>query len=219
MSLSLSEKPAPKKAETQAIEEKQNNSGSSAIPKIIRDTLACFRSVQLAITLLALLAVATLAGVFLPQEGLVDIAQIKRDFGPNYRMMKAMGLFNVYSSYWFITLEVLFFFNLLFGSFKWLRPAALAATQKSFCTARQISAAKERIQVESSQSVEATAAQVIGLLKSARYQVHEAAKSPDGERLLYATKGNWSRFGPAVAHTGILLLLIASVYGVFTGFK
>src|SRR5688572_22814169 len=79
---------------------------SRTFPEQVWDLLACFRSVQLAIVLLSLLALATLAGVLLPQDGLVETAEIKRQMGQNYRLFKAMGLFNVYSSFWFISLEV-----------------------------------------------------------------------------------------------------------------
>src|SRR5262249_14150248 len=136
-----------------------------------------------------------------------------------YRIMKAMGLFNVYSSYWFITLEVLFFFSLLFGSFQWLKPAYLAATQRIFCNAKQIQAASDRLELPSAKSTEVAVETLKQTLKKAHYQIHEAPEAVEGQRLFYATKGNWTRFGPAVAHLGILLLLIAAVYGTFTGFK
>ncbi len=183
--------------------------------------LACFRSVQLAIVLLSLLALATMAGVLLPQEGIVELQQIKRDFGPNYRMFKAMGLFNVYSSYWFVALEVLFFFNLLFGSFQWLKPAYLAATRNTFFSASYIKNSPQRLILDSPESVEATLGRVSGWLRKQRYAVHQAPTSQQNadDRLIYGTKGNFFRFGAVVVHSGILLMLLASVYGVFFGFK
>jgi cytochrome c biogenesis protein len=214
MSLSLGGNSAATPAETMVNREK-----TTTFPEKVWGMLACFRSVQLAIILLSLLALATMAGVLLPQEGLVDVAQIKHDFGPNYRILKAMGFFNVYSSYWFLTLEVLFFFNLLFGSFKWLKPAYLAATQKTFCTAQQIQKAADRLQIESTLPMVTAQEFVLSAFKKARYQVHAAGQAQPDQQMFYASKGNWTRLGPAVAHAGILLCLIASVYGVFTGFK
>ncbi|WP_373532594.1 cytochrome c biogenesis protein ResB [Vampirovibrio sp.] len=192
-------------------------------PEKVWDMLACFRSVQLAIVLLSLLALATMAGVLLPQEGIVDILQIKRDFGPNYRLFKAMGLFNVYSSYWFVALEVLFFFNLLFGSFQWLKPAFLAATRNTFFSASYIENSPQRLVLQSPESMEATSGRVTAWLRKNRYTVHPAPDKNQGQnaetRLLYATKGNLFRFGAVIVHTGILLMLVSSVYGVFFGFK
>lgn len=201
-------------AETSSEVSRAAHARQKTFPEQVWGWLACFRSVQLAIVLLSLLALATLAGVLLPQEGLVEVAQIKAQFGKNYRLFKAMGLFNVYSSYWFITLEVLFFFSLLIGSFQWLRPAYLAATRQTYCSPEQILASSNQFQLDvAAGSPEQSLAEATQVLKRHRYRVYQK------EDRLYATKGNFSRFGPVIAHTGILLLLIASVWGAFVGFK
>lgn len=186
-------------------------------PEQVWDCVACFRSVPLAIVLLSLLALATLAGVLLPQEAVVDPLEIKRNFGPNYRVMKAMGLFNVYSSYWFISLEVLFFFNLLLGSFQWLKPAYLSATRRLFCGPEHIAASPHRLEFAAPETHEQTVSRLREVLKKTRYGVYESSTA--GVTRLYATKGNFSRLGPVVAHAGILMLLVASVFGAFYGYK
>ncbi|MGE0201854.1 MAG: cytochrome c biogenesis protein ResB [Candidatus Melainabacteria bacterium] len=177
--------------------------------------LQYFQAVPLAVVLLVMLALATLAGVLIPQEAVMDPFTIKEKYGTAYRWMNAMGLFTVYSSPWFITLEILFFFNLLCGSFQWLRPAWRAATQVSFLGPEHMAASPNRFSVfrpeNPSMAIEAAA----GQLKKRWYTLHW---NPERTRL-YAVKGQWSRLGPAVAHTGILLMLIASVYGALTGFK
>lgn len=219
MSLSIPGNPA-----TGSVPAADSPPRKASFPEKIWAMLACFRSVPLAIVLLSLLALATLAGVLLPQEGVVDVAQIKQDFGPNYRMFKAMGLFHVYSSYWFLTLETLFFFSLLFGSFQWLKPAFLAATQKIFYGPEAIQASPDHFTLVSArpgESPEALSGRVMALLKQHRYQVYAESdgQSASNRALLYACKGNVTRFGPAIAHVGILMMLISSVYGAFFGFK
>lgn len=214
MSLSLHDKPATPTLTALPPRPKQ-----LTFPERVWEMLACFRSVHLAVVLLSLLALGTLAGVLLPQEGLVDTAEIKRSFGTNYRMLKAMGLFNVYSTYWFIAIEVLFFFNLLFGSFQWLKPAFLAATRRVFCGPEHIEASPHRLVFRADEPVEKALAEVETLLKSKRYRVFRGQPRQDGTRPLYASKGNFSRLGPVVAHFGILMMLVASVYGAFFGFK
>lgn len=188
----------------------------SSVPGFLMDLLQCFRSVHLAIVLIGLLCLATLVGVVMPQEGTVDPAQIQQQYGPNYAFMKQVGLFNVFSSFWFITLEVLFFFSLLIGSFKWLKPAFLAATQVTFIGAPLMTQkpGAHSLANLSEGSPQATMEILRPILKRHGYQVHG-----QGNEALYATKGHWSRLGPCVAHLGILLCLIAGVYGSFTGFK
>jgi cytochrome c biogenesis protein len=199
-----------------------NRTRPLSFPEQVWASLACFRSLQLAIVLLSLLALATKAGVLLPQEGVVDPLEIKRNFGENYRMFKAMGLFNVYSSYWFIALEVLFFLNLLFGSFQWLKPAFLAATRRTFCGPEHIQASPHQLAYTSQAPLGTVTRDVQAWLKKYRYHIHKAPHSQprrDGSILFYAAKGNFSRLGPVVAHFGILMMLMASVFGVFFGFK
>ncbi len=199
-------------------EQVSDNTTASALLRwavVLGDTFSVFRSIPLAILLLSLLATGVLIGVWMPQEGLVELPKVKAQFGEHYRWMKALGLFTVYSSYWFICLEVLFFFNLLFGSFQWLRPAYLSATQVTYCSPEHILSSSQHFSVPfspNSNSEKITAVKTL-LSKKFHYRVYQQ------ENRLYASKGNFSRFGPVVAHLGILLLLISSVYGSFTGFK
>ncbi|MEB3287006.1 MAG: cytochrome c biogenesis protein ResB [Vampirovibrionales bacterium] len=197
----------------------------ASLGEMIETVLSCFRSVQLAIILLSLLTIATLFGVLMPQEGLVELADIKRQFGANYRIFNAMGLFSVYSSSWFLTLQALFFFNLLIGSFKWLKPAWLAGTRKIYLASAHIQASPNAFEaiLGASTSSEASSAETNQVqtvlktwLKRHRYRLFQ---NPANTSQWYATKGSWSRLGPHIAHIGILLMIIASVYGTFTGFK
>ncbi len=188
-----------------------------------------FRSVQLAITLLSLLAIGVLIGVFMPQEGLVEVADIKQQYGQNYYLFKAMGLFNVYSSAWFIAVEILFFFNMLFGSFQWLKPAWLAATRRTFCGPEHMVVSPNHFQLINQNANPNTATeQIKATLKKHGYHVFEkpekkAAASENQSKIsltkLYAAKGNFSRIAPVMVHFGILCMLLSSVYGAFTGFK
>ena len=182
----------------------------------VQEFLKCFRSVHLAIILLSLLGVGTLIGVITPQEGMSTTADIQKQFGMNYGFLNTLGFFNVFSSFWFITLQVLFFFNLLVGSFQWLKPATIAAVRQYTIKPHVLQhkgEAQSLIQpaLGNRQAVEKS---LMKVLKKFRYQVHR-----DGDGNLYASKGNMTRLGPAIAHVGILLCLIAGVYSSFTGFK
>ena len=183
----------------------------TAFFRLCTDTFKVFQSVQLAIVLISSLVIGIMVGVFMPQEGLVEAQQIKTQFGQWYWPLKALGLFNVYASYWFLTLEILFFFNLLAGSFRWLKPAIVAATAKATLPLAALTKAKPawHWQLPANQT-----ASIENMLKKRRYRLIN--QQPGSS---YWTKGSWTRFGPAVAHIGILSMLMASVYGAFTGFK
>jgi cytochrome c biogenesis protein len=193
----------------------ENNVVMGALCSLTQGFLSCFRSVQLAIVLLSCLAIGILIGVFMPQEGLVETAKIKQQFGSQYTLLKAFGLFNVFSCPWFLALQVLFFFNLLIGSFKWLRPAWNAATKQVFYTADYMTGSPLRLPaIQTHLSQEAIQHHLVNSLKQHGYRALYLQGVQGG-----ASKGNWSRLGPAVAHVGILLLLIFSLWGAFTGFK
>jgi cytochrome c biogenesis protein len=168
----------------------------------------------MAVILLVLLALAVVAGVFLPQQGLVEAQQIKAQYGQHYLWMKCLGLFDVFNSPWFIALEALFFFNVLFGSFVWLKPAWNAATKQSFCGPEHILASPDHLApLPSRLDAETLLTRTQATLKRFGYRVWR-----QGNRL-YATKGQWGRLGPCVAHVGILATLLAALFGAFTTFK
>lgn len=191
-------------------------SGLAKTNSFWKEFLNCFRSIHLAVILLSLLALGTIIGVVMPQEGMVEVAQIQQQYGMNYKFLNTLGFFNVYSSFWFITLQILFFFNLLIGSFKWLKPATLAAIQKTFIPPTLMLQKPEAFSLlqPAEGSREAVEHQVAQVLKKFRYRTHQ-----DGQGNLYACKGNITRLGPCISHLGILLCLIAGLYSCFFGFK
>jgi hypothetical protein len=88
--------------------------------------------------------------------------------------------------------------------------------------ASEMAKAKEHALFISPHDVETTSKQLKHVLKKRRFGVYfnqTADSKSENNSAIYATKGNFSRFGPVVAHLGILLMLIFSVYGAFTGFK
>lgn len=186
---------------------------------IVAETMTCFQSVQLAVVLLSLLAIGTLIGVVMPQEGNVDPNQIPQQFGVQYGFFKTLGFFNVFSSFWYISLEVLFFFNLLIGSFKWLKRATLAATQKTFFNAELLSQKPEAMSLPQlvQQTPQATLDIIRATARKAGYTVYH--DDDETQQRFYLCKGNLTRFGPHLAHIGILMCLLACLLGSFTGFK
>ena len=183
---------------------------------VVADLIACFQSVHLAIVLLILLAIGVYLGVYFPQEGTVDPAEVQKYWGLQYGFAKAVGLNQVFSSFWFLTLEGLFFFNLLIGSFKWLKPATLAALQKTFLPASWLGQKLEAFSIASpfeQQQQSKVFEQTQKTLKQLGYKTYTE------DDKVYACKGNLTRLGPALAHIGILLCLIAGFQSYLYGYK
>ncbi|MEB3244555.1 MAG: cytochrome c biogenesis protein ResB [Vampirovibrionales bacterium] len=189
----------------------------TGVRALIHDLHRMVSSVQLAITLLSTLALATLVGVLMPQEGLVELADIKRQFGESYLYLRALGLFNVFSSPWFIALQVLFFINLIFGSMLWLRPAVRSVFVPIFCSAQHIALTHGQAPpLTLPHSAQNTKSLLIQHLKRRGWRI---VQDPKNTLQLYAAKGDYGRLGPVVAHIGIALLLTGSLLAALTGFK
>jgi cytochrome c biogenesis protein len=192
---------------------------------IISDLISSFQSIPFAVTLFILLAIATLIGIMAPQESLLEPDKLELAYGNNLQLAQNLGLTHVFSSFWYITLEVLFFFSILIGSFRWLKAATIAATQVVFLSAHTLSHKPDALSLPRPclGELNAIEAQMTASLRKAGYTVKTADASTTSaqgaERQLYASKGNITRFGPHIAHIGILLCLIASLLGTFTGYK
>jgi cytochrome c biogenesis protein len=192
------------------------NAGKPWFDCAMASTLAAFQSVPMAVVLISMLALGVLVGVFLPQNNLMEVHQIKAQYGPWYRIMAAMGAFNVYHCHWFITIKVLFFFNLLLGSFRWLKPAFIAATDTKTLPYKRLQGLSDALQWP---SCPLQAHDSVDTIKAALERLHfRVWTDPNHPNQLYARKASWTRLGPHMAHIGILSLLLATTYGSFTGF-
>lgn len=176
-------------------------------------------SMSLAVTVLTLLMVGVMLGVFIPQESLVDGYQIRDQFGAWYWPMRAAGLFTVFSAPWFIALEALLLFSVCFGSFIWLKPAWNQAVKPIWIPAQSILNKAVLPVLGFAQPEAQTAATVSAVLRKAGYKIQTQLDATTGRWVAYATRGSWGRLGPHISHVGIVATILASFYGALTGFK
>jgi len=175
-------------------------------------------SMELAIVLLIALALACIVGSLMPQESLVNSADIQRQFGNATPYLKAMGFFNVFYSTWFFSLEALFFLSIVLGSFRWLRPAWRSITLKTLMNAPHIQSCSTGRSMRLSPAVAPpeTLATLTLALKQEGFKVTPSSlKHPWS---LYAQRGWLGRMGPMITHLGIALTLLAGLYGAFSNF-
>jgi cytochrome c biogenesis protein len=171
---------------------------------------------ELAIVLLVTLALACVMGSLLPQENVVASDKIQFQFDAFYPYAKAMGFFTVFSSPWFLTVEVLFFFSVLFGSFHWLKPAYRQITQRVFLSLPNIQAFTHHqcdILLPCS-----TLPQAVQWLESHLGFRFSVKVNSSNQWLLSGQRGWLGRVGPMVVHLGIVVLLAACLCGAFTNF-
>lgn len=166
-----------------------------------------FASVRVATVLLFLLALASIAGTLIPQEGtynswLPPLEFYSQTFGPlTGPLLMRLGLTHAYSSWWFLALLGAVGCSLLVCSLQRFVPLYRVIHRPPVAPlAGFLHHLPVRLTAEKSAPEPLTALRES--LRRLGYRV-----TVQGDRLL-AEKGRWQRWGPYVLHTGLLLLLI-----------
>lgn len=176
-----------------------------------------FASVKLALFLLCLLASTSIIGTVIPQKKAPQ--WYIQEFGD-----KAAQLFNVldipdmYSSWWFLGLLGLLCTNLIICSFerfpgvwKQIKADGLDVSLERLAKMRRKKAWQSNFSLETSVS------ELSDNLKSNGWK--NSRRNSEGEVLLFAQKGAYSRVGVYVVHVSILVIFIGAIIGELNGFK
>ncbi len=176
-----------------------------------------FCSLKLTLFLLISLALTSIIGTVLPQGQLPPeyVAQISPT---KLQIYSKLGFFDMYHSWWFITLLYIFSLNLVSCSIKRLphvfkfvsEPTLILgeSTRNSFSLKKEITfsgaidKAKERL------------AEFLGAEFSAPIVTEH-----NGEYHLFAQKNAWCRLGVYVVHFSILIIFIGAIIGSLAGYK
>jgi cytochrome c biogenesis protein len=176
-----------------------------------------FCSLKLTIVTLILLAATSIIGTVI-QQGRTPQEYLQQYSESTYRFFEVLGFFDMYHSWWFLTLLGLFSINLIACSIKrfpvvWktVRNPVLVADDTLF---RTLSNMEELL-------VKAPVHEVQGQL-CAYVGQHFAAPvvtEKEGAVHLYAQKGAWARFGVYVTHASILIIFLGAIVGSLWGYK
>ncbi len=184
-----------------------------------------FASVRLAIVIFALISLTSIVGTVLEQraESAKNIQILTRLFGESlapgiYKIFDNLGFMDMYHSWWFIALLILFSANIVICSldrlpriWKLVREPIGPMTEeklKKFIINREIVLKEKPDKVKDA---------VTTALKSVGFNYTES-KEEKGYQF-FSQKGNYSRLGVYVTHFSILIILLGAVIGVFFGFK
>jgi cytochrome c biogenesis protein len=173
-------------------------------------------SVKLALTLIFALAATSIIGTVLPQNEAYELYVQK--FGTSGT--KIIGLFdlnNMYHSWWFTSLLILFGLNLTACSLKRLPPViGQLRNPKNFLT-DEMEKSLSCVQVITKTGEPGDWAGAVR-----RYLETKGAVSEDktsGGVSLYLEKGRFSRLGVYITHLSILLILLGGMAGAIFGFR
>lgn len=182
--------------------------------KLWRKGLKWIADLRVAIALLLLIAVFSIAGTVIDQKAGLAFYQANYPEDPalfgflTWKVLLGMGLDHVYTTWWYVLLLLAFGISLVACTFRRQLPALKAARNWNYYTkSRQFN--KLALSTELNQGSIAT---LTPLLENKKYKIEQ-----DGDKL-YASKGIVGRIGPIVVHIGMIVTLLGSIIGAFGGF-
>ena len=176
-----------------------------------------FCSLKLAIIIVLLLALTSIIGTIILQNGAP--ADYIREYGQaNYELFKKLQFIDMYHSTWFIGLLALFGMNLICCSiknfprvWKFVKEPTLVAGSGIFKNSAN------RAEFSCKESKQQVAEKITTLLNSEFAKITRTEK--DEKIYLFAQKGIYSRFGAYITHLSILIIMAGAVIGNVWGYK
>lgn len=166
-------------------------------------------SMRFAISLLSILAVASVVGTVLKQAEPYSNYIIQ--FGPFwFEVFEKLGLYDVYHAGWFLL--ILTFLVISTSVCIWRNAPNFAREMKSFrehVSEQSLNAFKHRHEAETTLAPEALAASAQRYLEGKGYKVRSLPR--DGGVLLAAKAGSWNRLGYFLAHSAIVMICIGGL--------
>ena len=181
---------------------------------IIRSSIKLVANLKLAIVLLLVIALFSITGTVIEQGETLSFYQQNYPQEPalfgflTWQVILNLGLNHVYSTWWYLSLLVLFGTSLTACTFTRQLPALKAARNWKFYQ-------KPRQFNKLALSTELNTGSVnilIPLLEKRGYKVWQQ------DNALYSRKGIIGRIGPIIVHAAMLLVLAGGIWGIFTGF-
>ncbi|EMS80543.1 cytochrome c biogenesis protein ResB [Desulfotignum phosphitoxidans] len=184
---------------------------------ISRQIWVFFCSVKLTVYILVLLAVTSIIGTVVLQNG--SPQQYVNLYGEGiYNLIQVFDLDDMYHAWWFLLLLLVLCINITVCSVE-----RLSLLWKTIFPGRVRFNVNRYLKSKSSQTIDTTSS-VKPLLEPCESWLAKQAgpviRQTDGQTTyLYAEKGRWTRLGVFVVHASVLLLLAGALIGAVFGFK
>lgn len=181
---------------------------------VFRRVLALLGDLRLAILLLLVIAIASIAGTVIEQGQSLSFYQTNYPEDPalfgflSWRVLLALGLDHVYRTPWYLTLLVLFGASLIACTLSRQVPALTTAQRWQY-----YQEPRQFTKLALSTTISQGSLKDLATALTARgYRVWQT------DNQLYARKGIVGRIGPIVVHASMILILLGGILGALTGF-
>jgi cytochrome c biogenesis protein len=185
-----------------------------------------FSSIKLAVVLFALIALTSIVGTVIEQQADPEnnVKLLIKMFGIGHEaahsllgVLDKLGFTNMYRSWWFVSLLLVFAVNTIICSidrlpriWKLVREPIKPLTDEQFKNIGK----KEFVLKGKPEKIKDT---VISAIKDSGFKPIETKESNGYQ--FYSEKGNYTRLGVYITHLSILLMLLGSIIGIVFGFK
>ena len=176
-----------------------------------------FGEMKTAIVLLLLLAVFSILGTVIRQNGMPE--EYLATYGArNYAIIKYLGLVNVYDSSFYKLLLSLVGVNLVVCSINRFGVTWRRTFQPKVCIDSDSIKKMQRMETfESTGEIDDIARQTAAALRSRFYRVAEIREA--GDVVLFAVKGRFSLWGSYLTHLSLLVIFLGAIIGNILGFN
>ncbi|MBK5273600.1 MAG: cytochrome c biogenesis protein ResB [Desulfuromonadales bacterium] len=176
-----------------------------------------FCSLKLTISLLISLALTSIIGTILPQGQLAPeyVASIS---AMKLQIYSKLGFFDMYHSWWFITLLYVFSLNLVCCSIKRLPHVFKFISEPVLVLGESMrNSFSQKKEITFSASPETAQAKLVEFM--GKEFATPVITEHSGDFHLFSQKSAWSRLGVYVVHTSILVIFVGAILGSLFGFK
>ena len=184
-----------------------------------------FASVKFAIVIFAFISITSIIGTILEQkaEPATNIQILTRLFGESiapslYTVFNKLGFIDMYHSWWFVALLILFSANIVICSLDRL-PRILKLVKEPIVPMKEEQLKRFVIyrEIVLNGKPDKVKDAVSNAIKSAGF--HYAESKEEKGYQFFSQKGKYSRLGVYITHFSILIILLGAIIGVFFGFK
>ncbi len=179
--------------------------------------LQFFSSLRLTVSLFIILATLSIAGTVIQQNA--PVTEYLRVYRlTTYRILNALDLFDMYHSWWFVTLLGLLSANLITCSLKRLpRTWRAFSRQKKTLDEDLLKGLQFKESLKISEAPEIVKERLSGLIR--KNFKKPAITQVNASYHLSSEKGRGSRLGSSIIHLSILIILGGALIGSFLGFQ
>ncbi len=176
--------------------------------------IALFASVQLALSLLFLLAATSIIGTLIPQNNIQNF-YIEKYGAKTANLLQILDITDMYNSWWFLGLLAFFSMNLIICSLERIPQVIRTIRRDGLAVPPELleKLPLHKVLTLSASSGE-TGQRVSSFLNGHGWKARQIEK--EGYQLFFAEKGAWTRFGVYVVHCSILIILAGAVVGSST---